>query len=87
MENRKRWLLWSAVSSLPQARKVSLDDQLKLGAEHAAKHGGEIVGKLIVPGQSRSIVLFETARKKIKAYDELAGMIERREFDILAFLD
>lgn len=87
MSKRKRWLLWSAVSSLPQALKVSLDDQLKLGAEHAAKHDGEIVGKLIVPGQSRNIVLFETARKKIKAYDELAGMIERREFDIFAFLD
>ncbi len=87
MAKRKRWLLWSAVSSLPQALKVSLDDQLKLGAEHAAKHDGEIVGKLIVPGQSRNIVLFETARKRIKAYDELAGMIERREFDIFAFLD
>lgn len=81
-----RWILWAAVSSLPQTKKASLEDQLRLGAEHAAKHGGEIVDKLVVRGESRSIIRFDKA-KKIEAYAKLEKHIEAKDFDVLCFLD
>jgi DNA invertase Pin-like site-specific DNA recombinase len=84
---RSRWVLWAAVSSLPQAKRISNDDQLRLGREHAARHGGQIVSELVVPGESRSIILLEDAARRIDAYAQLREMIDGRAFDVLAYLD
>lgn len=83
----KRFVSWAAVSSLPQAKKISLDDQLKTNREHVEKWGGTLVRELLVPGKSRSIVLFEDACAQIEAYQELRVLIEQRAFDVLVFLD
>ena len=83
----KRFVSWAAVSSLPQAKKISLDDQLKTNREHVERWGGELVAELLVPGKSRSIVLFEDACAQIEAYQQLRDLIERRAFDVLIFLD
>lgn len=83
----KRVAIWAAVSTLPQAKKISLTDQLNQGRTHAERHGAQIVAELIVPGESRSIILFEDACRKIAAYDELKGLIERRAIDVLIYLD
>ena len=64
---RNRWVSWAAVSSLPQAKKISNQQQLDINRQHAEKHGGEVVRELVVPGESRSIVLLETAAERIKA--------------------
>jgi DNA invertase Pin-like site-specific DNA recombinase len=82
-----RWVSWAAVSSLPQAKKVSIDDQLQINREHCARHGGQLVAELVVPGESRSIVLFEDAARKMNAYARLKELIDGRAFDVLVYLD
>lgn len=83
----KRVAIWAAVSSLPQAKKVSLEDQLAQGRAHAAMHGATVVAELIVPGESRDIVLFEDAVARIPAYESLKGLIDTKSIDVLIFLD
>jgi len=79
--------LWAAVSSLPQAKLVSLDDQLRLGREHAARHNCKVVAEFVVPGESRDIVLFEEAARRMEAYRQLGEAIEKKSIDILIYLD
>lgn len=83
----KRVAIWAAVSSLPQAKKVSLDDQLATGRAHAERHSAVIVAELVVPGESRDIVLFEEACRRIAAYEQLQGLINNRSIDVLIYLD
>ena len=82
-----RWVSWAAVSSLPQAKKISIDDQLQINREHCARHGGQLVAELVVPGESRSIVLFEDAARRIDAYARFKELIDQRAFDVLVYLD
>lgn len=83
----KRVAIWAAVSSLPQAKKVSLDDQLASGRNHAERHNASVVAELVVPGESRDIVLWEDACRRIKAYEQLKGLIDNRSIDVLIYLD
>lgn len=83
----KRVAIWAAVSSLPQAKKVSLDDQLASGRNHAERHNASVVAELVVPGESRDIVLFEEACRRISAYERLKGLIDNRSIDVLIYLD
>lgn len=83
----RRFVSWAAVSSLPQAKKVSLEDQLKTNRMHIERWNGKLVAELVVPGESRSIVLFEDACARIEAYAALRTLIEERAFDVLIFLD
>lgn len=85
--NSKRFISWSAVSSKPQAEKISLEEQHKLNQEHIAKHGGIEVAALVVPGESRDIVLFEEAMRRIEAYRLLKEAIDTKAFDVLIFLN
>lgn len=82
-----KFAIWAAVSSLPQAKKISLDDQVAEARQHVERHNGEVTAVLRVPGQSRSIVLFEDACKRIAAYAELRDLIHQRAFDVLIYLD
>lgn len=85
--DQKRFALWAAVSSLPQVEKVSLDSQIELGRQAAAKHGGEIVAELIVPGESRDITLFQDACTEIAAYAKLHELIQAKAFDVFVYLN
>lgn len=87
MVHTPRFVSWAAVSSLPQTKKVSLEDQLNTNRAHIAKYDGRLVAELIVPGESRSIVLFEEAARRIEAYARLKELIDARAFDVLIFLD
>ena len=40
-----------------------------------------------MPGESRNIVLFEDACRRIDAYARLRKLIETRAFDVLIYLD
>lgn len=82
-----RAALWAAVSSKPQAEKVSNKEQLRLGHVHAEKIGATVTAELVVPGESRNIVLFEDAARKIPAYAELKRLIDGSEIDVLIYLD
>jgi DNA invertase Pin-like site-specific DNA recombinase len=82
-----RWVSWAAVSSLPQAKKISIEDQLAVNREHIERHGGQLVEELIIPGESRSIVLFEDAASRIPAYARLHELVQQRAFDVLVYLD
>lgn len=83
----KRGASWAAVSSLPQAKKISLQDQLALNRDHAGRHGVDIVEELVVPGESRNIVLFEDAARKMPAYARLRELIDSKAIDVLFYLD
>jgi site-specific DNA recombinase len=85
--NRLRFASWAAVSTKEQFEKVSIPDQLRINREHAEARGGEVVAELVVPGESRSIVLFEDACARIEAYAQLRDMIATRAFDVLIFRD
>lgn len=84
-----RWVSWAAVSSQPQAApdKISIPEQLRLNQEHAARHGGEIVAELIVPGESRSIDTWEEACDRIDAYAQLRTLLLEKAFDVLVYYD
>jgi DNA invertase Pin-like site-specific DNA recombinase len=83
----KRVAIWAAVSSLPQAKKISLEDQLAVGRQHAERHHAEVVAELVVPGESRNIVLFEEAASRINAYNDLRTLIDTKSIDVLIYLD
>ena len=87
MTSRQRFVSWAAVSSLPQAKKISIEDQLANNRRHVERRGGELVAELVVPGESRSITLFEDAARKMPAYAELKRLIDNRAFDVLIYLD
>jgi len=76
---------WEAVSSRAQAKadKVSLERQRETNLQVIQSIGGKHVASLVVPGQSRSIVLFEDACKKIDAYRQLRELIDTRSIDLL----
>lgn len=82
-----RFASWAAVSSLPQAKKVSNAEQLAENRACIDRHGGELVAELVVPGESRNIVLFEDACRAIPAYAQLYQLIKDRAFDVLVYLD
>lgn len=82
-----RWVSWCAVSSLPQAKKISLTEQSAINRMHIEKHNGELIEELTVPGESRSIVLFEDACARIEAYAKLRDLIAERSFDVLIYYD
>lgn len=83
----KRVALWGAVSSLPQAKEISIPDQIRRGHEQAKKHGAKVITELIVPGKSRNIVLFKDACEQIEAYAKLRALIEAKGIDALVYLD
>lgn len=76
---------WEAVSSKQQAKadKVSLERQRETNLQAIHSIGGKHIASLIVPGQSRSIVLFEDACRKIDAYRQLKELIDTRAIDLL----
>lgn len=82
----KRFVSWAAVSSLPQAKKISVDDQLATNKEHVAKWDGLLVDEIAIRGKTRFIVTLEEARQ-YEEYDKLLSLIERRAFDVLVYLD
>lgn len=86
-ESVPRFVSWAAVSTKEQVDKVSIPDQLRYNREHAERRGGVIVDELVVPGESRSIVLFEHACQRIEAYARLRDLIAARAFDVLIFRD
>lgn len=83
----KRFVSWAAVSSLPQAKKISLEHQAQMNDEACARWGGVMIARLTVPGISRSITLFEDACRRIDAYQQLRELIESRAFDVLVHYD
>lgn len=62
-----RCVSWEAVSSKRQAGgdKVSLERQREVNCQAIEKIGGVHAVSLVVPGQSRSIILFEDACRKV----------------------
>jgi DNA invertase Pin-like site-specific DNA recombinase len=84
-----RCAVYAAVSTGAQAAddKVSIDVQLRQGRDVAARHGATIIAELIVPGQSRSIDLWEDAVRDIPAFSQLAQLLHSRSIDVLIFLN
>lgn len=87
MAQAPRFVSWVAVSSLPQAQKVSLREQKEINRRHIERHGGTLVADLEVPGESRDIDLFEEARERIPAYQQLHDLIKSGGFDVLVCLN
>lgn len=82
-----RCVSWAAVSSAPQAKEISNSEQCRINREHIERVGGVLVAELVVPGLSRSYVLYEDAARAIEQYAQLKEMIDRSAFDVLFYLD
>lgn len=80
-----RCVSWEAVSSKRQAGgdKVSLERQREVNCQAIEKIGGVHAVSLVVPGQSRSIILFEDACRKVQAYRQLRELVDTRAIDVL----
>lgn len=79
----KRFVSWVAVSSRPQMDGGSPTDQRERNRDHIDKWGGCLVADLEVPGQSRSYIEYEEAKRQIEAYRELDRLIKAGAFDVL----
>ncbi len=88
-DRQLRIAIWSAVSSLPQARddKTSLHDQERMGRDFAAAVNGIVTHTFIVPGHSRDYVLWSEAEADMPAYRQLRQAVDAREFDVLYSID
>ena len=84
-----RWVSWAAVSSLPQAEKVSLEVQRADNLAAVTKHGGQLVAELEVPGHTRYHIELDEAAAvpELAAYAMLRDLIRSRAFDVLVFRD
>ncbi len=61
----------------------SPDDQRERNQAHIEKWGGVLVAILEVPGQSRSYIEYEEAKREIEAYRQLDALIKEKAFDVL----
>lgn len=61
-------VIWLAVSSKKQTDNVSLGEQLRRGLHHAERHSVNVAGALVVPGESRSITLFDRAAQRVRGF-------------------
>jgi site-specific DNA recombinase len=79
----QRIAIWCAVSSEPQAKKVSLESQERAGREYARTHGGHVVAVYRV-AQSRDLVLWPD---DIPGYRQLRADVEAGRVDVLVARD
>lgn len=78
-----RAVIWAAVSSEPQAERVSLEQQEAEARAWCEAQGHEVRGVLSVPGHTRGYVEYSQAAADIPAYRELRRLLEERAFDVL----
>lgn len=83
-----RAAIWAAVSSEEQFAidKVSIPDQLSATQRKAQELGATIVAQLII-SESRELLDFTTACGTIATYQELKQLADRKEIDLLIFLN
>lgn len=79
----KRFVSWVAVSSRPQMDGGSPEDQRERNLAHIEKWNGVLVADLEVPGQSRSYIEYEEAKRNLEAYRQLDELIKAKAFDVL----
>ena len=82
-----RVAIWCAVSSQPQADRVSLADQERQGREFAQAIGGDVVAVYMVPGHSRDLIFYTDAEAEMRAYRDLHHDVEAGHIDVLWGID
>jgi DNA invertase Pin-like site-specific DNA recombinase len=85
MTAKKRFVSWAAVSSLPQAKKISLTEQREINLRHIEKYDGILVADLIVD-ESRDIPELSEACDRIEAYRTLRELIKSGNCDVVICL-
>jgi DNA invertase Pin-like site-specific DNA recombinase len=85
MTKAKRFVSWAAVSSLPQAQKISLTEQREINLRHIERYGGTLVADLIVD-ESRDIPELSEACERIDAYKTLRELIKSGGCDVVICL-
>lgn len=78
--------VWAAVSSKPQAEKVSLGDQERQGREFAASIGGDVV-TVYQTAHTRDIIFYHDAEAQMDSYRQLREDVEAGRLDLLWCLD
>jgi DNA invertase Pin-like site-specific DNA recombinase len=85
MTKAKRFVSWAAVSSLPQAQKISLTEQREINLRHIERYGGTLIADLIVD-ESRDIPELSEACERIDAYKTLRELIKSGGCDVVICL-
>lgn len=83
MGKKVRCVIWSAVSSRPQAEKDSLDQQSRDARAVCEQRGWEIVAELEVPGHSRTYWQYYEACAEMPAYAELQRLAEAKGMEVV----
>lgn len=79
----KRCISFVAVSSLPQAEEVSLDEQSAINEANAQRIGGHIVERLRVPGHTREYDTLAEIAVDVDAYAQMRRIIDDKSADVL----
>lgn len=82
MKKQYRFVSWAAVSSLPQAEKISLSEQREINLQHIQKFEGKLVADLVVD-ESRDIPELSEACERIEAYRVLRDLIKSGGCDVV----
>lgn len=78
-----RAIVWSAVSSKPQLRGDSLEQQEADGRAIAERFGWQVVEALTVFGQSRSYIFYTEAEVEVEVYRRFRELCDKRAADVL----
>lgn len=79
---QKRFVSWAAVSSLPQAEKISLSEQREINLRVIERYGGTLVADLVVD-ESRDIDELSEACERIPEYATLRNLIKNNGVDVV----
>jgi len=78
-----RALIWTAVSTIPQTERDSLDQQETDARAHCEASGWAVAATLSVPGHSREYIQYDEAANGMEAYRALREHLRARDFDVL----
>jgi len=78
--------IWCAVSSQPQAEKISLEDQLDVGHKFTEGIGGQVVATYRV-AHTRDYVFWHEAEAEMPAYRQLREDLEAGRLDVVHCVD
>lgn len=82
-EQKRRAVIWAAVSSEPQAERVSLDQQIAEARVWCEQAGYTVAHVLRVDGHTRKYIEYADAARDMEAYRRLRELLDARAFDVL----
>ncbi len=87
MELHMRTALLAAVSSAPQAERVSIPQQLEMGRKQCEARDWDVSYEIVINGHSRNYLWLHEIIKDCAGYAELVSLIEEERVDLVVARD